>query len=185
MKETLWASRYCFPEVARPPSVAGIQPGRVPEKSAHRKRPTKQSKAVLAFVEHSTELCYARQARKSLAPALPGSFRYIGRNRDVTGTPTPQVSDHEKNAILHGVDIDPRIAGRDNGPGGLRLEGQRAPGSRRTATGQRSRRNDRSASAGLASANTRPDSAAERSCGGAEPSTNAIAASKPDRRWIG
>ena len=66
---------------------------------------------------------------------------------DVTGTPTPEVRDHETNAILHGMDIDPRVAGRDNGRDGLWLKGQHAAGSRRTATGKRAGRDDRPARA--------------------------------------
>src|SRR4029077_20942449 len=105
---------------------------------------------------------------------------------DVTGTPTPEVRDHETNAILHGMDIDPRVAGRDNGFGRLRLEGQRASGSRSTTTGQRAGRADGPASeTRRASANARSDSTAERSRGGAESSTNTTAASEFDGRWTG
>jgi Protein of unknown function (DUF3300). len=68
------------------------------------------------------------------------------------------------------MDIGPGVAVRDNGLGGLQLKGRHAAGSRRTAIGRRARGDNRSASAaGLASANARSNSAAERSGGGPEP----------------
>jgi hypothetical protein len=74
------------------------------------------SSCKFSFGHHpAIEICYARQANKQLASALPGHFRHIESNAEpVAETSTPRMRNHETIAVLDGMDIDGGIADGDD-----------------------------------------------------------------------
>ncbi len=68
-------------------------------------------------------LCSANEQDNSRPPKQVTSATMRAMTETVAEASTPQVRTHETNAILDGMDIDYRVADRDNEFGGMRIEG--------------------------------------------------------------